>query len=52
MELGEIEKSKQKIAGAYNKWVKVKKFAEGKLVLKNIIPTRTKDTKYLKWLSN
>ena len=52
MTLEKIELSKRKMARAYNKRIKVKRFVEGDLVWKTILPIGTKDPKYGKWSPN
>ena len=52
MALDRIELSKQKMARAYNKRVKIKRFIEGDLVWKTILPIGIKDPKYGKWSPN
>ena len=52
MALERIEASKRKMTNAYNKHVKLKKFVEGDLVWKTILPIRVKDPKFDKWSPN
>jgi hypothetical protein len=50
--LGEIERDKLRVARAYNMKFKEKSFQVGHLVLKTILPIRTKSNKSGKWLPN
>ena len=52
MALERIEASKRRMASAYNKHVKLKKFVEGDLVWKTILPIGVKDPKFGKWSPN
>jgi hypothetical protein len=47
--LKEIEKDKIIVAKAYNKKVKAKSFQVGDLVLKIVLPLRSRDRKFGKW---
>lgn len=49
MALENIRLNKENVAKAYNKHVKVKRFVEGDLVWKTILPIGTKDPKLGKW---
>ena len=48
-DLKEIEKDKFRVARAYNKKVRAKKFQVGELVWKTILPLGTKNNKFGKW---
>jgi hypothetical protein len=50
--LGEIERNKLRVAGAYNKKVKKKLFQVGDLVCKMILPIWSKNNKFGKWSPN
>jgi hypothetical protein len=50
--LQNIEAQKLRVAKYYNQKVREKKFAEGELVWKVILPIGTKDNKYGKWSPN
>jgi hypothetical protein len=50
--LESIEKNKRRIARWYDKKVKTKKFVEGDLVWKLILPIDSRDPKYGKWSPN
>ena len=47
--LKEIEKDKLRVARAYNKKLREKKFQVGELVWKTILPLGTKSNKFGKW---
>jgi hypothetical protein len=50
--LGEIKKDKLRVARAYNKKVKEKSFLVRDLILKMILPIRSKSNKFGKWTPN
>jgi hypothetical protein len=50
--LGEIERSKLRIARAYNKRVKEKSFQVRELVWKTILPIGSRSNKFGKWSPN
>ena len=47
-----IEVNKARVANYYDKKVKVKRFNEGELVWKLVLPIGSKDNKYGKWSPN
>jgi hypothetical protein len=50
--LGEIERDKLSVAGAYNKKVKKKSFQVGDLILKTIFSIGSRSNKFEKWSPN
>ena len=52
MTLENIQANKAKVSKLYNKKVRLKRFAEGDLVWKIILPIKTRTTKFNKWSPN
>ena len=50
--LENIQANKVKVSKLYNKKVRLKRFVEGDLVRKVILPIRTRTTKFGKWSPN